>query len=536
MRAAALGATVAVVIAVVAVVTMTGGPAASHAAAPEVAATATVTRTDLTQTTPVDGTVGYAGATTIVEAPGTATGAVAQAQQAVSAAEANLAADGQAQSDTSASDAQSVTMAQQAQAVAEASLASDTVQLGNDEAALTAMAAKEQADCAGDASASAGGPGGSGASAASPCSADAAQVASDQQKVTGDQQKVAGDQAAVQADAGQVTSARERGAQSADQSQAKLAQDRLSLANAQAALATATASATAYAQASRYTALPVVGQVVRPGQPLWSVDGVPVVLLSGSLTPWRAFAPGMPPGRDVAALDAALIALGDGNGLTPSTTFTAATAAAITRLQASLGAPRTGALPLGSVVFEPTAVRVTTVHPQVGAPVNGGAPVLDATSTTPLVNVALPVSQTYLVKVGDPVTVTLPDNTTADGTITSVGTVATAASNSGSNNGNSNPSATVNLTVSLHRASPAAGLDQAPVTVNITNASAHAVLAVPVTALLALAGGGYAVEVVDTTGTHHLVGVTTGIFDDQAGTVEVRGAGLTAGQAVVVAA
>ena len=54
-----------------------------------------------------------------------------------------------------------------------------------------------------------------------------------------------------------------------------------------------------------------------------------------------------------------------------------------------------------------------------------------------VVNVALPVTQTYLVKVGDPVTVTLPDNSTADGTTTAVGTVATAASNSGSSNGNS---------------------------------------------------------------------------------------------------
>jgi len=85
-------------------------------------------------------------------------------------------------------------------------------------------------------------------------------------------------------------------------------------------------------------------------------------------------------------------------------------------------------------------------------------------------------------------------------------------------------------------ASPTASLDQAPVTVNVTNASAHGVLAVPVAALLALGGGGYAVEVVAADGTHHLVGVSAGLFDDQAGLVEVSGAGLTAGQRVVVAA
>ena len=84
-------------------------------------------------------------------------------------------------------------------------------------------------------------------------------------------------------------------------------------------------------------------------------------------------------------------------------------------------------------------------------------------------------------------------------------------------------------------ASAAGSLDQAPVTVNITNNSAHQVLAVPTTALLSLAGGGYAVEVVHADGTHQLVAVTTGIFDDQSGLVQVDGAGLAAGQRVVVA-
>jgi hypothetical protein len=52
--------------------------------------------------------------------------------------------------------------------------------------------------------------------------------------------------------------------------------------------------------------------------------------------------------------------------------------------------------------------------------------------------------------------------------------------------------------------------------------------------LLALAGGGYAVEVVDAGGLHHLVPVTLGIFDDASGHVQVSGAGLGAGQRVVV--
>jgi peptidoglycan hydrolase-like protein with peptidoglycan-binding domain len=232
-------------------------------------------------------------------------------------------------------------------------------------------------------------------------------------------------------------------------------------------------------------------------------------------------------------LNHALSQLGFGNGLKPSDIFSSATTAAIARLQASLGVPRTGTLPLGAVVFGPTAMRVTTVHPVVGESIVGGQPVLDVTSTTPVVNVALPVGQTSRVKIGDGVSVNLPDGTIGEGTITAVGSV--AANTTPSNSGSSNTSATVNVTVSLTKASPAGSLDQAPVTVNITHSSAHQVLAVPVTALLALGGGGYAVEVVEPNGTHRLVGVTTGIFDGESGLVEVGGSSLAAGQQVVVA-
>jgi multidrug efflux pump subunit AcrA (membrane-fusion protein) len=179
-------------------------------------------------------------------------------------------------------------------------------------------------------------------------------------------------------------------------------------------------------------------------------------------------------------------------------------------------------------VFEPTEIRVTAVHPQAGATVAGGAAVLDVTSTNPIVNVALSVGQTYLVKTGDAVRVTLPDGTTTSGTVTAVGEVATASSD--------NSSATVNVTIALEHASASGSLDKAPVSVSITNRSAHQVLAVPTTALLALAGGGDAVEVVDPNGSHRLVGVTTGIFDSQSGLVEVSGSGLSAGQNVVAAA
>jgi hypothetical protein len=72
-----------------------------------------------------------------------------------------------------------------------------------------------------------------------------------------------------------------------------------------------------------------------------------------------------------------------------------------------------------------------------------------------------------------------------------------------------------------------------PVQVALAVQSARDVLAVPVTALLMLAGGGYGLEVVAPSGAHHLVGVTPGLF--ASGRVQVSGAGITAGTRVVVA-
>jgi multidrug efflux pump subunit AcrA (membrane-fusion protein) len=61
------------------------------------------------------------------------------------------------------------------------------------------------------------------------------------------------------------------------------------------------------------------------------------------------------------------------------------------------------------------------------------------------------------------------------------------------------------------------------------------VLAVPISALLAQPGGGYAVQVENGT-TTRLLTVTTGLFDEVAGRVEVSGAGLAPGMRVEVPA
>lgn len=289
-------------------------------------------------------------------------------------------------------------------------------------------------------------------------------------------------------------------------------------------------SVSAYGSAAIYTKLPSGGDVVSRGQRLYGIDGEAVVLLYGSTPAWRVFRSGMSSGPDVGELNANLRALG--YGAPTRNRFTSATAAAVSRLQRAHGLPETGALLLGAVVFEPGPLRVTTVMPTVGQPVEPG-PLLTASSTRHSVAVQLDTAQQSQVKAGDRVTVTLPGNRTTPGVVTSVGKVAAFAPGGGVS-GASAP--TIEVTVRLLDAAAAGTLDQAPVDVSITGASVRNVLAVPVNALLALAGGGYAVEEVAANGTHQLVAVRPGLFDDAQGLVEVSGNGLAAGQRVVVPA
>jgi multidrug efflux pump subunit AcrA (membrane-fusion protein) len=204
----------------------------------------------------------------------------------------------------------------------------------------------------------------------------------------------------------------------------------------------------------------------------------------------------------------------------------------VEKLQDHLGVDQTGTLDLGDVVFLPTAARVTTLQATLGAPATG--PVLQASSTARTVSVALDPSLQSEVKAGDRVTITLPDGSTTPGRVTSVGKVATIPSNNPGGPGGSDSGPTVPVQISLTHPRADGRLDQALVEVAITDQRVDNVLAVPVYALLARAGGGYAVEVVDSDGTHHLVPVTPGLFDDVAGKVQVSSFGLEAGQHVVV--
>ena len=269
------------------------------------------------------------------------------------------------------------------------------------------------------------------------------------------------------------------------------------------------------------------GAVFTRGQVLYRVNGRPIVLLYGDPL-WRQLFIGVADGTDIGVLQANLAALGFATGLRFTAHFDWITATAVRRWQASLSVAQTGIVSLADAVAMPGSIRVTTVRDSAGMPAQPGQPVMDATSTEHAVLLLLNVSQPSLIKVGAPVVVALPDGkTTAPGTVTTIGTVATAEpanQNGGSNNGP--PSASVPVTIALTDPSAGGSLDQAPVTIGIVFDVHKGVLAVPVMALLAQPAGQYAVEVVDGS-------VTTGLFDDR-DLVEVSSPGLHEGMSVEV--
>jgi hypothetical protein len=287
------------------------------------------------------------------------------------------------------------------------------------------------------------------------------------------------------------------------------------------------------------TWLPSVGQIVTNGQVLYRVDNEPVVLLYGSVPAYRTLAVGATAasvtGPDVAELNHDLVALGYVNAADVNAAwdeFNWATRLGVEKLQQHLGVDETGTLTVGDVEILPTAARITALQAGLGAPASG--PALTATSTTRTVSMALAADLQSQVHAGDAVMITLPNGATTPGTVQSVGTVASAPPGGSGGQGSSGSGPTVPVTIQPTNPGATGQLDEAPVLISITDQTVQDVLAVDVDALLAQAGGGYAVEVVDSDGAHHLVSVSPGLFDDTAGLVQVSGAGLAAGQLVVV--
>jgi peptidoglycan hydrolase-like protein with peptidoglycan-binding domain len=278
------------------------------------------------------------------------------------------------------------------------------------------------------------------------------------------------------------------------------------------------------------TALLEPGTIVRRGRSLYDVDNAPAAwLMYGSLPAWRDFNSWMSDGEDVRQLERNLRALGydpDGD-MTVDDDWTWATTAAVERFQDDHDLTEDGTLSQGEIVFRPGPTRVGEVRATVGQAIAPGGQIGQLTSTEREITVDLDATYQQLVREGDDVTVDLPTGRTVRGRIRDVAKVADAPASE-------DAIATIPVTIVLRgRAARGSGLDQAPVDVGFARERSEGVLAVPVTALLARSGGGFAVEVVESGGGRRLVPVEPGTYAEDY--VEVTGDGVREGMTVVTA-
>jgi hypothetical protein len=264
------------------------------------------------------------------------------------------------------------------------------------------------------------------------------------------------------------------------------------------------------------TWLPASGSTIGRGKAVYRLDNRPVVLLYGSLPAYRTLQSGVE-GADVKQFEKNLWALGH-RGFTVDDEYTSATASVVRDWQEDLGLSETGTVETGQIVYATTSVRVNALSAQKGVVTQPGTELLTVTGTGLVAVVELDMDSQRLAKKGATVEVTLPDGKKVKGRIADLGTTVQEGQ------GDQEDSTLIVVTISFTGAPQ--GLDDASVTVGFTASQRADVLTVPVAALLALAEGGYGVQVVDGAATK-IVAVQTGLFAD--GRVEIEGTGLQAG-------
>jgi peptidoglycan hydrolase-like protein with peptidoglycan-binding domain len=266
------------------------------------------------------------------------------------------------------------------------------------------------------------------------------------------------------------------------------------------------------------------GDILDHGDTMFRLEGDPVTLFVTDVPFYRTLDLGST-GDDVRVLEASLSEFGfDADGdLTVDGTFDEATGNALMAWQRSIDAPVDGVLNIGEVMVTEDPIRIANSHISVGSTVKQGTQIFTPSTSTSVVSVRLPAEDQELLILGDPVNVIMPNGDDEPATVTSVGSVAIRSQEFGTY---------FEVEITLANQGAAAGLDEAPVDVEAINDRAENVLAVPVTALLALAEGGYAVEVDAGDGTTTLVGVDVGMYAD--GSVEIISDQIDAGTRVVV--
>lgn len=213
-----------------------------------------------------------------------------------------------------------------------------------------------------------------------------------------------------------------------------------------------------------------------------------------------------PTGPDVAMVASNLAALGDlPASESGTTTWTTALTEAVKHLQRSVGMDVTGTLNPAEVVVASGPARVAAVTAHVGSSASG--PLLSLTGTTEVVSF----TGTGDLHPGQTLTITPAGAAPVKGHITTV-----------------TPDGD-HVDVQARPDHPAALPASATDSVTVVTADHPGVLSVPVEALLALAGGGYALQLPD----GRLIPLTTGVISGDR--IEVSGSGVHAGLRVVTA-
>lgn len=262
------------------------------------------------------------------------------------------------------------------------------------------------------------------------------------------------------------------------------------------------------------TWLPAPGQVIHRDEPLYSVDERPVRAFTGVTPLWRDLVPGTR-GADVRQLNENLAALG--YDVAQDDVFGRRTGAAVRKWQKDRGLPVTGTITAQQVAFVDGDVRIASVPGHLGEAAGGA--VLEVTSTRRVVQAEVSERDAGQLVVGTPVRVRV--NGAGDAM---PGEVADAEPEE------SDGTRSVVVTVSFEagdRRLPEAASAQ----VVAEGRTERDVLSVPVSALKASDGPGYAVDVVRPGGATKAVRVEVGLVAD--GRAAVTGA-LHEGDHVVV--
>jgi hypothetical protein len=259
-----------------------------------------------------------------------------------------------------------------------------------------------------------------------------------------------------------------------------------------------------------------VGTVVAFGQSLIEIDDHRVFLVEGDVPMFRDLELTSPriSGGDVAQLQRFLVSQGfDREGtLQVDGVYDGDTRRAVLDWQEATWQPETGRVTRAGLVFSPEPLRMSNEQ-RVGAVFQG----LEVTNWEPTVTVDVANRDRNLLEVGTPVTIEFGDGTTVAGTVSEQISVP-----------QDDGTTIARSTIEPDGEVPG---ETGQVTIAVDSTLASDVMIVPVGALLALAEGGFAVEVVEGA-TTSLVGVELGEILD--GRAEIAG-DITVGDTVLVA-